>query len=182
LDDLQSLDVGKISTLQILTLLVLVAVTWFTIPLILQIATINGAFDRHENLLVAQKVSHSTAEKKRADAWKDKWGDKRKDNKKLQDCEASIKKARLAYEDMLNSAIESSKKNRTRYALTLFGFVINFGLLATWVVFAGGPVLEKVNTLVPQVAHQACAKVEQFMAEQTKGIQNMMDSAEDAWN
>lgn len=60
------------------------------------------------------------------------------------------------YEKALDMAIESTRENKTRFPMTLFGMVITFGVLMGWIAIASGPVLEQIRTLVPQVARKGC--------------------------
>eukprot|EP00930_Biecheleria_cincta_P014510 TRINITY_DN12453_c0_g1_i1.p1 TRINITY_DN12453_c0_g1~~TRINITY_DN12453_c0_g1_i1.p1 ORF type:complete len:1522 (-),score=269.94 TRINITY_DN12453_c0_g1_i1:145-4710(-) len=193
--DLKHLDIGKITKLQLLTIVILVALVWYSVPMIIQIARINSLFDRHEHIMVAQKTKHQETQKVRDDLKKkredcDDHADS--DNAERANAKASyeamkqiqtaeranakasyeaMKQIQTSYEATLHMAAESAKQNRIRYALTLFGFVINFGLLATWILLAFGPVLEQGKKMAPQLAYAGCLKIESAVGKVNEEVQ-----------
>merc|ERR1712136_660446 len=47
------------------------------------------------------------------------------------------------YEKMLDMAMQSANKNKTRFPLKLFGFVINSAVLGGWIVLAASPLVKQ---------------------------------------
>eukprot|EP00930_Biecheleria_cincta_P101378 TRINITY_DN9301_c0_g1_i3.p1 TRINITY_DN9301_c0_g1~~TRINITY_DN9301_c0_g1_i3.p1 ORF type:complete len:2058 (-),score=353.44 TRINITY_DN9301_c0_g1_i3:43-6216(-) len=189
---LEKMDIGKITRMQLLTIAMILSLAWFSIPMIFQIARINGYFDRHDDLLLDCKRKHKETQKQRDSEFQ-------RIRVKLPNEEPvdgphdmgiikqwTERKPKMpekdSYEAMLNTAIESAQKNRHRYALTLFGFVISFGLLATWILLAAGPLIDQGKTLAPQLAYVGCLKIEEKFANSTHGIQTAIDDGVDFVN
>eukprot|EP00931_Biecheleriopsis_adriatica_P042952 TRINITY_DN24514_c0_g1_i3.p1 TRINITY_DN24514_c0_g1~~TRINITY_DN24514_c0_g1_i3.p1 ORF type:complete len:1452 (-),score=289.17 TRINITY_DN24514_c0_g1_i3:85-4032(-) len=161
-------EIAKITKMQVLTIVLLLVLASFSIPLIIRIATINSHFDKHESILVSQRAKHQETKKKR-----DKNEEGPEEGPKEQN-------AREAYEAMLQTAAEAAKKNRTRYALALFGKVITFGVLAAWVVLIAGPLLEQLKTMAPKLAYKGCQVVKKQINEIEDQAQGIIDQTVDS--
>jgi len=149
----KGVDMSKITKAQILTIVFAFLIAMYSVPLLLQIAIVNGCFDRHQSLLIAQKEKHHQLQGKREEVWQEKstgGSALEKNSQKLVD------EGRDRFKKMLNMALESARENRTRFPLTLFGLIINSALIVTWVALAASPVMSQLKTMAPVVVSKGC--------------------------
>jgi len=68
------------------------------------------------------------------------------------------------YEQMLDMATQTANKNKTRFPLKLFGFVINTTLIGTWIGFASGTLGKQAQSMAPRLAMKGCNFIEHSSA------------------
>jgi len=64
------------------------------------------------------------------------------------------------YEKMVDMAMQAANKNKTRFPLKLFGFVINVTLLMTWVALAASPLAKQAQVMAPIAVKAGCEWLE----------------------
>jgi len=169
-----------ITKTQVLTVAMVLLILVYSIPLLYYIATINDEFDKHGSMLLGQREVHrinmarreaSKSEARGEDegegAQSQEPGERGEDGgedasgkgKGGQDTGGKDRRCKR-YEKMLDLAIQIASKNKTRFPLKLFGFVINMTLLTTWVALAGTPLIKQVSAMVPGIAMASCQWVE----------------------
>jgi len=67
----------------------------------------------------------------------------------------------LRYEKALDMSIETTRENKTRFPITLFGFVITTSLLVGWLSMAAAPLLQQFDMMAGPLANGVCKFVVQ---------------------
>mmetsp|Transcript_33828 Transcript_33828/g.110623 ORF Transcript_33828/g.110623 Transcript_33828/m.110623 type:complete len:1662 (-) Transcript_33828:148-5133(-) len=185
---IKAMDVTKATKTQIFTVVMVLFIMIYSVPLMWSIVVVNGHFDFHEDLLIKQQEQHKTfqtrRELKRTAA--PSGGDKAVATPTEDQAEGAgegegsaggkldLKDPGCArYERVLAMAIKSSRKTRERFPLKLFGFVISLQLLAMWMGLAAAPILDQVKKLAPPMSLIACSWLEHSRLVQS--LQQEMD-------
>mmetsp|Transcript_20492 Transcript_20492/g.37270 ORF Transcript_20492/g.37270 Transcript_20492/m.37270 type:complete len:1619 (+) Transcript_20492:52-4908(+) len=225
----QAMSIAEtVTKTQIMTILMILIILYYSIPLIYHIARINDSFDRHGGLLLATKETHRINQQQRVQKKMDEDAKKKvaaaaatSDAAATGDGAAASGDSAAAdatgdggdgagttgdgaatggndtaaddsgdptgankdpgckqYEKMLDMAIQAANKNKTRFPLTLFGFVINMSLLFTWIVAAVTPLLGQVQSVVPPLVLQVCDAVDHSAL--MNWADNALDQAQNA--
>lgn len=181
---------SRITKTQLLTVAMVLLLLFYSVPLIFHIAMINQYFERHGNLLLSQKEVHRLNQSRREivsdggqatknthlddaedkekpdeEEGKDEGGDGGADGGKKEDAiprDFACKR----YEKMLDMAMQSANKNKTRFPLKLFGFVINSAVLGGWIVLAASPLVKQAQVMGPSVVKMGCVWLEEHALEQ----------------
>eukprot|EP00450_Noctiluca_scintillans_P030873 CAMPEP_0194551458 /NCGR_PEP_ID=MMETSP0253-20130528/96231_1 /TAXON_ID=2966 /ORGANISM="Noctiluca scintillans" /LENGTH=1443 /DNA_ID=CAMNT_0039398917 /DNA_START=47 /DNA_END=4378 /DNA_ORIENTATION=+ len=185
---------SRITKTQLLTVAMVLLLLFYSVPLIFHIAMINQYFERHANLLLSQKEVHRLNQSRREiasdggqatkktdldgdedeekpdeeeekDECGDEGGDGDADGGKKED---GIPRdfACKRYEKMLDMAMQSASKNKTRFPLKLFGFVINSAVLGGWIALAASPLVKQAQVMGPSVVKMGCVWLEEHALEQ----------------
>lgn len=176
----KKLDFSKATKTQIFTVVMVIFVMIYSVPLMWNIVLVNGFFDRHDDLLVKQKERHRLNHAKRVVKYSkgddDSSGDKDSKEKTESSGDSSIPKDAECkrYEKTLDMTIEAAKKSRERFPLKLFGFVISAQLLATWVCLAASPIFSQAKQLAPGLAMHGCNMLEH--SRFVEAIQSQMEA------
>jgi len=181
-DMMGHLDASKVTKTQFLTIAMVLLLIFYSIPLLWNIAKINDCFERHGNLLLAQKELHRMNMAKREKALQ----------KQAAAAEAAAEEAAWSghqggvegaveeeaggeggsppaeggsggkdvncrrYEKIVDMAIQTASKNKSRFPLKLFGFVINVTLLTTWIALAVSPLAKQAQQMAPHLVAAGC--------------------------
>jgi len=177
-------DASKITKTQVLTIAMVLLLIFYSIPLLWNIAKINDCFERHGHMLLAQKEVHRINMARR-EAQKAKKQEEQaeaaaaggegdpagtvgdssgtasgeqptspENNSNEQGSSKDLGCRR--YEKMVDMAIQAANKNKTRFPLKLFGFVINMALLTTWIALALSPLAKQAQQMTPELVSMGC--------------------------
>lgn len=169
---------ARININQFVTLAAAIIILIYTVPLIYAIACVNDNFDQHASLLQGVKSSHTDIQAKRESQLlnvKKDVGSSRDDEPgiTIDTSKAEIMKfgrvvdgkfivnsgsdeGLTLYTRSLNSAIEGSRESVKRFPLAIFGFIINFTLLGSWLFLAAGPIGTQAKQMAPKLVMQGC--------------------------
>mmetsp|Transcript_2613 Transcript_2613/g.6698 ORF Transcript_2613/g.6698 Transcript_2613/m.6698 type:complete len:1576 (+) Transcript_2613:63-4790(+) len=158
---LKRVNITKITKTQILTIVLVLLLLTYSVPLIWYMAKVNDSFDRHGSLLVTTKEVHrmNMARREESLALPDKDADEDEEPSQPKP-DAPKDMAAKRYERLLDLAIQSASENRSRFPLKLFGFIINSAVLGGWIALAMSPVLQEAQHLVPEVVMMGCSYME----------------------
>eukprot|EP00931_Biecheleriopsis_adriatica_P052145 TRINITY_DN3030_c0_g3_i1.p1 TRINITY_DN3030_c0_g3~~TRINITY_DN3030_c0_g3_i1.p1 ORF type:complete len:1489 (-),score=311.83 TRINITY_DN3030_c0_g3_i1:20-4402(-) len=177
-------DMSKVTKTQVMTIVFVLLVLAYSVPMILKIAQVNDYIARHAYLMSSTKVKHQSNQASRegraagdadsppaddtaaaseantdspAAGNTDRGDDPQQGKGKAQN--AAIDPGLNRYERTLEANIKSTSKNV--FPLTVFGFVINTALIVTWLLLAFSPIFSNLKQMVPPLAAQACQKIEE---------------------
>merc|ERR1712190_566708 len=152
-DNMQVKDVKNISQAQCMAIVVTLVFLVYAVRLLFNISWINDYVSRHESILVSVKENHlqCTAKGRR--------DERSKIQKEQSDVDAGHRErpdsprilAMSKYEKMLDMGIQTAQDNKTRFPITLFGFVITQALLLLWVGMMLQPLADQVSKVFPPV-------------------------------
>lgn len=90
----------------------------------------------------------------------------------------------LRYEKALDMSIEATRENKTRFPMTLFGFVITTTLLVGWLTMAATPLFNQIKIMAKPLAMGACemivhsdavTKAQGFIDQGTSAVNGALD-------
>mmetsp|Transcript_69530 Transcript_69530/g.166695 ORF Transcript_69530/g.166695 Transcript_69530/m.166695 type:complete len:1625 (-) Transcript_69530:81-4955(-) len=177
-DALKQVNVSKVTKTQMLTVVLVLLLLYYSVPLIWYMAKVNDAFDRHSSLLVTTKEVHRMNMARREDNVLDAIEEGAEDAPSFPESKDGSKIPKdmscKRYERLLDLAIQSASENKTRFPLKLFGFIINSAVLGGWIALALSPVLQEAQHMVPEAVMMGCTWME------TSGILDQVQQAADA--
>eukprot|EP00931_Biecheleriopsis_adriatica_P052144 TRINITY_DN3030_c0_g2_i1.p1 TRINITY_DN3030_c0_g2~~TRINITY_DN3030_c0_g2_i1.p1 ORF type:complete len:1548 (-),score=273.96 TRINITY_DN3030_c0_g2_i1:16-4659(-) len=195
-------DMSKVTKTQVMTIVFLLLVLAYSVPMILYIAQVNDYLSRHAYLMSSTKVKHQTNQATRENSAADAaaeaagasveqpasgggdapaagGGDAPTADGGGDATGKSVLDPGLSrYERTLDANIKSATKNT--FPLTVFGFVINTALIVSWLLLAASPIFSELKQMVPPLAAQACHKIE--TSKLFHDLQHAVDSGVDAAN
>lgn len=155
-DMMKNVDMTRVTKTQLFSLVMVVLVMIYSVPLMWNIVQVNGYFDRHEDLLIQTSEAHRINQDRRELKRAEEQEKASEEQSEPQSTPAGVNKDLTRYEGLLATTTESARKTRERFPLKLFGFVISGQLLATWIVLAAAPVADQVNKVTPALVGYAC--------------------------